>query len=246
MSSLDLVLWVIVPYVCATVFVVGHVWRYRRDQFTWTTRSTQLLERRTLRAGSLLFHGGMLAVLGGHVLGILVPASVTETVGVTEDMYHVVSVAMGTLAGTAMVAGFAILMMRRARVPRVRATTSRVDVATYVLLAVVLAIGMVETVGVNLVGGGYDYRESVSPWFRGLLSFRPDGELMAEAPLAYQAHALAAWLLLALWPFSRLVHAWSVPLGYLNRNHIVYRRRAPLPPRVALRRGAAAEDRSRA
>ncbi|MEW6581838.1 MAG: respiratory nitrate reductase subunit gamma [Actinomycetota bacterium] len=232
MSRTDLILWVILPYVCATVFVVGHVWRYRRDQFTWTTRSTQLLERKYLRLGSPLFHGGMLAVFGGHAVGILVPASLTEALGVSEHQYHTMSVAMGTLTGTAMVTGFAILMVRRASVPRVRATTSRVDVATYVLLGTVMTIGMIETVGANLLGGGYDYRETVGPWFRGIFAFNPDAELMAGAPLVYQAHALAAWLLLALWPFSRLVHAWSVPVSYLRRSHILYRRRGPAPVRA--------------
>jgi nitrate reductase gamma subunit len=238
-SRVDLALWVVLPYVCATVFVAGHVWRHRRDQFTWTTRSTQILEARLLRPGSILFHVGMLAVLGGHLLGILVPKSLTERLGVSEDLYHAVSVTMGTVAGVAMVAGFAILMVRRARIPRVRATTSRVDVATYVLLGAVMALGMFETVGRNLLGGGYDYRETVAPWFRGLASFQPHAELIAGAPLVYRAHALAAFLLLALWPFSRLVHAWSIPVDYLRRSHILYRRRGTAPSHRPAGRAAA-------
>ncbi len=85
MSRAELLLWVVLPYVALTVFVAGHVWRYRTDQLGWTTRSTQLLERRRLRPAVLLFHLGLFAVIGGHVLGILVPASVTEAAGLSED-----------------------------------------------------------------------------------------------------------------------------------------------------------------
>ncbi len=239
MSRSDLILWIVLPYVSMAVFVVGHVWRYRHDQFGWTTRSTQLLESRRLRAGVLLFHLGLLAVLGGHVLGLLVPASLTEDVGVSEDMYHVVSVTAGTISGVVMAAGFVLLLARRASDRRVRATTTRTDRLTYLLLGVMIVTGMYATVGENLLGGGYEYRETVAPWFRGLFTFDPDVALMAEAPLVYQLHAAAAWFLYALWPFSRLVHAWSVPVGYLTRSPILYRSRRAASERPARTRAAA-------
>lgn len=229
MSGGAMALWIGVPYVCLAVFVVGHVWRYRSGKLTWTTRSTQILERRLLRIGSPLFHLGLLAVIGGHVLGILVPAQATEAAGVSEHTYHVVSVTAGTSAGLAMTLGFAILLYRRTRVPRVRRTTTGADRATYLLLAVVILSGMWATVGVNLFGGGYDYRETVGPWFRGLFLLDPDPALMSGAPLVYQLHALGAMALYALWPFSRLVHAWSAPVAYLRRSPILYRRRSPAP-----------------
>lgn len=239
MSRSDLLLWIVLPYVSMAVFVVGHVWRYRHDQFGWTTRSTQLLESRRLRAGVLLFHLGLLAVLGGHVLGLLVPASLTERVGVSEHLYHVVSVSAGTASGAAMLIGFALLLARRTSDRRVRATTTRVDRLTYLLLGVMIVTGMYATVGENLLGGGYDYRETVAPWFRGLFTLDPDAALMSGAPLVYQLHAVTAWLLYALWPFSRLVHAWSVPVGYLTRSHILYRsRRAPAHGRARPRAAA--------
>lgn len=240
MSRTELLLWIVVPYVSMAVFVVGHVWRYRHDQFGWTTRSTQLLESRRLRAGVLLFHLGLLAVLGGHVLGLLVPASLTERAGVSEDAYHGVSVTAGTVSGLVMLAGFVLLLARRTTDRRVRATTTRTDRLTYLLLGVMLVTGMYATVGENLLGGGYDYRETVAPWFRGLFTLDPDTSLIAGAPLVYRIHAVTAWLLFALWPFSRLVHAWSVPLGYLGRSQILYRsRRRPAPNGRARPRAAA-------
>lgn len=230
MSRIELLLWIVLPYTAMTVFVAGHIWRYRRDQFTWGTRSTQLLERRQLRPAILLFHLGLLAVLGGHFVGILIPESWTEAVGVTEHQYHLGSVVAGTLFGAITIIGFVWLIARRESSPRVRATTSTVDRMTYVLLLVVMTLGMMATLGPNLIGGGYNYRESVSPWFRGLFTLSPDVDLITGAPLVYQMHAVAAFLLFALWPFSRLVHVWSIPIAYLGRSHILYRSRNVAAP----------------
>jgi len=225
MTRLDTLLWVVLPYVAVTVFVVGHIWRYRTDQVGWTTRSSQLLESRRLRAGVLLFHLGFFAVLGGHVLGILVPESVTERAGVTEDMYHVVSVVAGTGSGTLMLVGFVLLMARRGADARLRTVTTRTDKLTYVLLGVMIITGMYATVGENLIAGGYNYRETVAPYFRDVFLLRPDASLVTEAPIVYRLHVIAGLLLYMLWPFSRLVHAWSVPVKYLTRSNILYRRR---------------------
>ena len=224
MTRGDYFLWVVFPYLCVAVFVVGHVWRYRRDQYTWTARSTQLMERRMLRAGSLLFHFGILAVIGGHVLGILVPRSWTRAVGVSDKAYHWIALTAGGIAGVAVVAGFSILVYRRIIVGRVRATTTRSDLVLYPVLAATILLGMLATVW----GSGIDehmYRTTVSPWFRGIFLFRPDGGLMAGAPVVFQAHAFCAWVLFAIWPFTRLVHVWSVPVAYLRRAPIVYRSR---------------------
>lgn len=239
-------LWVILPYLAVTTFVLGHVWRYRHDQFSWTTRSTQLLESRWLKLGSPLFHLGMLAVVGGHVIGILVPHAVTDSLGISEDTYRRFSATMGTLAGTAMLAGLAILIARRLGDRRVAATTRRMDVAVMALLALMVTTGMWNTVVENLINGGYDYRQTVSPWFRGLFLLDPDPTAMtaASVPLSYQLHAIGGWLIIAVWPFSRLVHAWSVPIGYLRREPIVYRARAPLAVRVGA--GGLSSDRAAA
>ncbi|HYW25302.1 MAG TPA: respiratory nitrate reductase subunit gamma, partial [Terriglobales bacterium] len=108
---------------------------------------------------------------------------------------------------------------------RVRRTTSPTDVAVYVLLAVVIGLGLAETLVVNAFGSAYDYRASVAIWFRGIFVLDPRTDVMVSAPLLYQVHAASAWLLYALWPFSRLVHVWSLPLQYLGRPYILYRSR---------------------
>lgn len=222
-------LWLTVPYVAFTSFLLGHLWRYRHDQFGWTTRSSQLYESRLLRLGNPLFHFGLLAVLGGHMLGILIPASWTAAVGVSESAYHLVSVSLGVLSGLVTIAGLAILLYRRSTVPAVRKATTRLDKLMYTLLSAAILTGMLNTVGSNLIGGGYDYRATVSPWFRSLFSIAPQPELMAGAPISFQIHNLVVLTLLGVWPYTRLVHVFSAPLGYLTRPYVVYRSRDPAP-----------------
>ena len=161
MRAVHLLLWVALPYAAIAIFLAGHVWRYRTDQYGWTSRSTQILESRWLKWGSPLFHFGALAAIGGHVLGMLVPESWTSAVGVSEDGYHLLSATAGTLAGVACGAGLVILMWRRVASPRVRVTTTRTDMLVYALLALVIGLGLTETIGKNVFGGGYDYRSTV-------------------------------------------------------------------------------------
>jgi nitrate reductase gamma subunit len=217
MTAMTWLLWVILPYLTLAVFVVGHVWRWRQDQFGWTTLSTQLQERRLLMWGSPLFHYGAAAAITGHAIGLLIPARWTAAVGVSEEVYHLFSSVAGTGAILVVGTGLVILLYRRWAMPRVRVTTRAVDVAVYALLLIVIGLGSAATIGVNLVGPGYEYRATVAIWFRGLFTADP------TAPWLYQAHAVCAWLLLGLWPFSRLVHAWSYPIFYLGRPWIVYR-----------------------
>jgi nitrate reductase gamma subunit len=217
-------LWVVFPYVCLTTFIVGHYWRYRYDKFGWTTRSSQLYENTLLRIGSPLFHFGIIGVFFGHVVGLGVPKSWTEAVGVSEGLYHFMAVSLGAAAGAATVVGMAILIYRRRTTGPVFSSTTRMDKVMYLFLAAVIVLGLANTVVANIFGH-YDYREGVSIWFRGLFRFDIHPDLMAEAPLTFQLHGLVAMALFALWPFTRLVHVFSAPVGYLTRPYIVYRSR---------------------
>jgi nitrate reductase gamma subunit len=223
MNAVDVLLWVVVPYVAATIFVVGHWWRWRYDKFGWTTRSSQVYEKRLLRIGSPLFHFGILFVFLGHVGGLLIPKAWTDAVGISEHAYHLVAVVVGGMAGLATLVGMLILIYRRRTVGPVFSATTRNDKAMYVVLGLTILVGMLNT-SRNVIGT-YDYRETVSIWVRGVLSFNIDTSLMAQAPLGFQVHALLAALLFAMWPFTRLVHVFSAPLGYLVRPYVVYRSR---------------------
>jgi respiratory nitrate reductase gamma subunit len=226
MSAGEILLWIIVPYVAIAVFAVGHWWRYRTDQFAWTSRSTQLLDRRVLGWASPAFHYGALAAVGGHIVGLCIPQSVTEAVGITESGYRWFSAIAGAIAGAVTFVGFVGLVYRRASSDRVRRSTTRMDVATYFLLTVLIVMGCWMTFGYNLATKSpYNYRDSIGEWWRSLFYFDPDVEAVQDAPLLYQLHAIIAWGFWAFFPFSRLVHAWSIPLQYLGRPYILYRRR---------------------
>lgn len=230
-------LWVIVPYLCLTTFVVGHVWRYRYDKFGWTTRSSQLYEDRLLRIGSPLFHFGMLGVLAGHIIGLVIPQVWTDALGLSRHAYHVLALAAGIPAGLAAVAGLIILVYRRRTIGPVFSATTLNDKLMYAVLGTVIVLGIWNTVAGSWLqfGGEYNYREGVSPYFRSIFTFSPKAALITSAPLGFQLHAQFAFLLFALWPFTRLVHVFSAPIGYLTRPYIVYRERDLRPNRTGNR-----------
>lgn len=217
----------IFPYLCLAVFVVGHIWRYRYDKFGWTTRSSQLYEDKLLRIGSPLFHFGMLGVVGGHILGLLIPQSWTDKIGLSRHAYHVLALAGGIPAGVAAVVGLIILVYRRRTTGPVFSATTVNDKVMYLVLGAVIVLGIWNTIAGSWLqfGGEYNYRDGVSPWFRSIFEMRPDVDLMAAAPWGFKIHAVLAFLLFAMWPFTRLVHVFSAPVGYLNRPYVVYRSR---------------------
>ena len=239
MTTSEILLWIVLPYVEITTFIVGTIWRYRYDKFGWTTRSSQLYERKLIRIASPLFHLGILAVLMGHIVGLLIPEAWTDAVGVSETMYHVMAVSLGFFAGAATLVGIVLLIYRRRTVGPVFAATTNNDKTMYVFLVAAICLGLLTTmVGAGVIGDGHNYREDVSVWFRSILTFQPQPELMADAPPSFQLHAIAGMLVFMIWPFTRLVHAFSAPLGYLFRPYVVYRDRgAHDPGSRATRRG---------
>jgi nitrate reductase gamma subunit len=173
----------------------------------------------------------------GHIGGILIPESFTHAIGISETAYHAVAVGLGTISGFCTLAGAAILIYRRRTVGPVLSATTRNDKIMYVLLMATLLLGLGTTVLGNLTGHPYDYWLTVAPWFRSIFYLHPDTTLILHAPIGFRLHVLAAWVLIAFWPFSRLVHVFSAPLGYLTRPYIVYRSRHPQLGSRAPRRG---------
>ncbi|MBO3083371.1 respiratory nitrate reductase subunit gamma [Cellulomonas fengjieae] len=235
----EILLWVVIPYLCLAFFVFGHIWRYRYDKFGWTTRSSQLYESRLLRWGSPLFHFGILAVFLGHVMGLGIPESWTTAMGISDAQYHVLAVSIGSVAGFCTLVGLTLLIYRRRTVGPVFSATTRMDKVMYLFLALVIVLGVWNTAAGSILNlnGDYDYRTGVSEWFRSIFLFQPRPELMVDAPFGFQAHAMVAMLLFALWPFTRLVHVLSVPVFYLWRPYVVYRSRSDRPGNRAPRPG---------
>ncbi|MFH0515797.1 respiratory nitrate reductase subunit gamma [Streptomyces sp. M41] len=219
-------LWGVLPYVTFALLVAGLVWRHRYDRFGWTTRSSQMYESRLLNIASPAFHYGILFVLVGHLIGLFVPESWTDAVGVGEHTYHLFSLYGGTAAGLVTVGGIALLIhRRRTRAPVLRATTAN-DKFMYLVLVAAIVMGMLAKLA-HTSGDGYDYRRTIAPWSRSLFTLSPDTGLMAGVPVLYQIHAVIGMALIALVPYTRLVHMFSAPVQYLFRPYVVYRSRDP-------------------
>ncbi|MGE5333476.1 MAG: respiratory nitrate reductase subunit gamma [Nitrososphaerota archaeon] len=201
------------------------MYRYDANQLSWTSKSSELLEKRLLTIGSMLFHVGILLVFAGHVFGLLIPIQVYTALGISPETYHAFAIIGGGGAGLMAFVGISILLYRRIFNARVRRTS---DVSDYVadgLLWVVILLGMLVTWGYNLLNGAYEYRTSVGPWIRSVLVFQPNAALMTDVPLILQIHIAATLLLLAVSPFTRLIHAYSAPIAYLTRAPLQYRAR---------------------
>ena len=237
MTWYDILLWGVLPYVVLAVLVSGTMWRYRYDRFGWTTRSSQLYESRLLRIGSPLFHFGLLVVIVGHVIGLLIPKSWTDAAGLSQEAYHVQALLLGAIAGICTLVGVGILIYRRRTTGPVFIATTRNDKLMYVVLVAAIVAGLTTTLLGAAGGEEHNYRLTVSPWFRSLFVLQPDIAAMSRAGLAFQLHALIGMALFALWPFTRLVHAFTAPLGYLFRPYVVYRSRSAGSATRAPRRG---------
>ncbi|MHB9146567.1 MAG: respiratory nitrate reductase subunit gamma [Symbiobacteriia bacterium] len=220
---MSLFLWVIYPYIALTIMVVGLIYRYDADPLGWTARSSELLEKWRLMWGSNLFHWGIIFAFFGHVAGILVPLAFYRAANVPDEFYHLNALAAGGLAGVATLLGLLILVVRRLGVRRIFRTSSTGDMVALALLLATAIPGMLTTISHN-----YEYRLTVGPWFRGLLTLHPDTSLMVGVPLGLQVHILLAMATFAVTPFTRLVHLFSLPLAYLRRAPIQYRLRMPV------------------
>lgn len=224
---MSIFLWGVLPYLVLLLLVGGLTWRYRYDQFGWTTRSSQLYESKMLKIASPLFHYALLGVFIGHVVGLLIPKTLTDRFGISQHTYHIFAYYGGGLAGIALVIGLALLIWRRRRTTRVFKATTANDKAMYLVLALVIALGMVATFtgDVTPAGEPHNYRETVSIWFRSLIVLQPNIAAMEAATWQFQVHVILALLLFAMTPFTRLVHAFTAPVHYLFRPYVVFRSR---------------------
>jgi nitrate reductase gamma subunit len=230
MSYIHQLLFGIGPYLCATVFVVGCVFRFRRDQYSWQASSSQILSHRKLGIGSNLFHIGMLALIGGHVMGLLVPVELGHAFGVTDADHQRMELVMGSTAGIATLIGLSMLLYRRILDLRVSRTGNMPDLAIAILLWIALVAGLAtlpfsyETrdSGVYLVAAGR--------WAQGIVTFQAGAAgHLAPVPLVFKLHVVLGLSVLLLFPFTRLVHIGSAPIGYLLRANYQIVRRARRP-----------------
>ncbi|MTJ03366.1 MAG: respiratory nitrate reductase subunit gamma [Sediminimonas qiaohouensis] len=205
------------PYIALSVLLVGSVARYERDPFTWKTSSSQLLRRKQLVLGSILFHVGVLIIFLGHLVGLLTPIWVFDMLGITHGAKQLLAVLAGGVAGVMALVGGGMLFHRRWTDPRIRATSSFWDIAILALLLVQLVLGMF-TIVVSL--GHLDGYEMVKfmAWAQGIFTF--DGaaaSYIEDVALVFKLHLFLGLTIFLIFPFTRLVHMLSVPIRYVTQ-----------------------------
>lgn len=222
--------WGALPYIAFAVLILGTAYRYWTGERGWSTKSSQFLDKKSLRVPIWIFHLGLVMAFGGHVIGILVPKSLTDGIGISEHLYHIIALGGGLPAGILFLGGFFLLMRRRFDNPRMKVNTSTSDGVIYFVLFLTLITGFGGTLlnAVGLLGDGFNYRECISPWFRSVLSMNPDVSLMADVPIIFKCHLILAMVTMICFPFTRLVHCISgvtAPLKLFTRSSIIYRRK---------------------
>jgi nitrate reductase gamma subunit len=205
------------PYFCLTVFLLGSLIRFDREQYTWRSGSSQLLRRRQLRWGSNLFHVGILVILAGHTVGLLTPIQLFDALGISHGFKQGLAIVVGGLAGIACFIGISLLAHRRLFDARIRATSSFGDIAVLLLLWLQLTLGL-SSIFVSL--GHMDGHEMVKlmTWAQGILTLQPSAAAyVADVHPIFKVHLFLGMTIFLIFPFTRLVHIWSAPVWYIGR-----------------------------
>lgn len=222
---LDTFWFAVFPYLTVAVAILGGVWRYRADRFSYSSQSSQFLENRTLFWGSVAWHYGIIAVLLAHIAALAFSGPWADLVADPTRLYTLEVIGLGL--GFAAFLGLVVLVARRFDDRRVAAVTSPAD---WLLLAVLVAqVGLGLAVALAYRWGSDWYVHTVEPWIASLFQLQPEVELMGRLPVVVQLHALGGFLLVALFPFTRLVHVVTFPITYLWRPYqvVIWNRRTP-------------------
>ena len=222
----------IYPYIALVVLIVGTIVRYDREPYTWRSGSSQLLRRKQLVWGSVLFHVGVLIIFFGHLVGLLTPIAFFDALGISHTAKQWLAIIAGGVAGVLAIIGATLLVHRRLFDARVRAASSFSDTAVILLLWLQLALGLA-TIPVSLQHlDGHEMVRFMS-WAQGIFTFNPEASsfVVGASPI-FKAHLFLGLTILLIFPFTRLVHMLSAPVRYLWRpGYQVVRQRNHRPPR---------------
>ncbi len=218
-------LFVVFPYVALAIAVVGSVVRWRRFPFTVSALSSQLLESRRLRWGSIAFHWGVVIILLGHLAALLVPQGFEAWNGEPIRLYLLEGT--GLALGLWTLFGVIVLLARRLGSSRIRAVTTPMDLVVLGVILIQVLTGVWIAVGYRW--GSFWGTSVFVPYVRSLITFQPQPELVSALPIVLKAHVISFFVFLVLFPFTRLVHIVTLPLGYLTRpfQRVVRSRRSP-------------------
>lgn len=230
------------PYLTLTVFVVGSIVRFDREQYTWKTGSSQLLRRRQLMWGSNLFHIGILIIFAGHFVGLLTPIAVFDALGIAHGVKQGMAILIGGAAGVMCFFGLVLLLHRRLTDPRILRNSSFGDIAILVLLLAQLVLGL-STISISVAHMDGAEMLKFMNWAQGIVTLKADAPTyVATVHPVFKAHLLLGLTIVLVFPFSRLVHALSAPIWYLGRPGYQVVRSARVGKRAMIRPPAQAAE----
>lgn len=226
MSHFSIFAFGIYPYIAMAVMFIGSWIRYDREQYTWKTSSSQLLEKRQLHLGSVLFHLGVIGIFFGHFIGLLTPKAVWHVLGVSTEFKQLLAMGAGGLFGLICFAGLTILIRRRLYNPRIRATSKPMDIIILLMLYAQLILGLISIlVSIGHLDGAEMLK--LMSWAQNIMTFNSMAavEAIDDVNIIFKLHVILGMTLFVVFPFSRLVHMLSAPLQYLGRQHQIVRRK---------------------
>lgn len=231
--NLNNLLFGIFPYVCLSIFFIGSWVRFDREQYGWTSASSQLLSTAGMRLSSNLFHIGVIGIFFGHLVGLLAPYAIWDTIGLSSLGKQSIAMYGGGFLGILCMIGGVMLMWRRLTNPRVRATsrTSDIFILAWVLITLGFGLATTFTTAHHAAEGSADTMMALAQWAKSVVLFSPKPELVANVETVFQLHLVFGMTLFLLFPFTRLVHVWSAPFGYLARSYQIVRTKRRLPAR---------------
>ena len=217
------------PYLAVTVLVVGSILRFDASQFSWRSQSSQFLRRRQMMIGSNLFHMGIIVLFFGHLVGLLTPINVFDTLGVGHGFKQTMALVVGGIAGLLAFVGCSLLLHRRLFDARIRRSSSIGDIAVLVLIWLQLVLGIATTYWTLKHLDGTEMVKFMG-WAQGILRVDPAApELIKDVALVYKLHIVLGLTLFLITPFTRLVHIWSAPIWFLFRpGYQIVRSRRPV------------------
>lgn len=207
----------IYPYIALSVLAIGSVVRYDREPYSWRSGSSQLLRRRQLMIGSVLFHLGVLLIFAGHFVGLLTPIQIFDAMGISHGAKQVLAIVAGGVAGIFAFIGASMLLHRRLFDPRIRRNSSFSDIAILFLLWLQLVLGLA-TIFVSLdYLDGHEMVKFMS-WAQGIFTFEAGAAAyVIDVHPIFKAHLFLGLTILLVFPFTRLVHMLSAPIRYIWR-----------------------------
>lgn len=219
----NIFLYAVIPYLAVAIAVLGGIWRYRTDRFSYTSQSSQFLESRLLFWGSNAWHFGIMLILGAHVVALVIWDPWAQLVSNPTRLYtlEVIGLALSILA----IIGVTILSLRRLLVRRVTSVTSVMDWTVLIVLVAQVILGIWIALGYRW--GSEWYSATAVPWLHSLFKLNPKVDYMSSLPTVVQVHTVLGFAIVALFPFSRLVHIVTFPVTYLWRSYqvVVWNRR---------------------